>query len=92
MAERRHSTRVLVGLGVSGPGRDKERCNVVKEGSLDPGTVAIAKVHVKVKMRETNRKHKPRRDEKEDRFMLHGPHSVKIGKQKSLHCCFDKIR
>lgn len=47
------------------PGRDKESCNVVREGFSDSGAVAIAKVHAKVKAIETNGKHKPRREVKE---------------------------
>lgn len=67
------------------PGRDKARCNVSREGFSDPGAVAIAKVHIKVKVTETNRKNKPRRGVKET-FVFRGTHSGKIKKQKSFHC------
>lgn len=73
------------------PGRDKESCNVAREGFSDPGAAAIAKVHVKVKAID---KWEAQAEKKRggDRFTFHGANSGKIRKQKSLRCCLDKIR
>lgn len=65
---------------------------MAREGFSHPGAVATAKVHVKVKVIETNGKQKPRRNVK--KIYVYAAYSGKIRKQtnKILHCYLDKIR
>lgn len=57
--------RHMVGWGcqfrqTAEPGRDKESYSMAREGFSDAGVAAIAKVHIKVKVIETNGEHKSR--------------------------------